>query len=142
MGGHRDSKKPHSQAARAAIITSASLSFKRAMNAGEVEPLEIAGKPECTSRWGWLFNSTRVPQVKCDKMVSYASDQSVRDHIAVLRKGRVFKVMLQDEEGKDIPFHQLQATFEAIVARVEGDDVWSGILTTDERDSWAKVGES
>ena len=142
MGGHRDSKRPHSQAERAAIITSAALSFKKAMNAGEVRPLEIAGKPECTLRWGWLFNSTRVPQVKCDKMVSYTSDdQSIRDHIAVLRNGHVFKVMLQDGAGKDVPFQQLQTTFEVIVARVEGDAVWSGILTTDERDSWAKVGE-
>lgn len=144
MGGQRDNRgERHSQVERAAVITSAALSFKRAMNSGEVEPLEIAGRPECTWRWGWLFNSTRIPQLKCDKMVRYASsdEQSSRDHIAVLRKGHVFKVMLQDGDGKDVPFQQLQATFEAIVARVEGDDVWSGLLTTDERDSWAKVCE-
>lgn len=144
MGGQRDNRgKRHSQVERAAIITSAALSFKRAMNMGEVEPLEIAGRPECTWRWGWLFNSTRVPQLKCDKMVSYASsdEQNARDHIAVLRKGHVFKVMLQNENGTDVTSEQLQATFEVIVARVAGNDVWSGLLTTDERDSWAKVGE-
>ena len=141
MGAHRDSKRPQSQAERAAIITSSALSFKRAMKAGTIEPLQIAGKPECTWRWDWLFNSVRVPHVGCDKMMRYDSDtHSARDHIAVLRRGHVFKVMLQDyDRGKDVPFGELKATFEAIVAQVEDDGVWAGILTTDERDSWALV---
>jgi hypothetical protein len=130
--------KRHNQVERAAIITSATVSFKRAIEAGEVEPLEIAGKPECTWGWAWLFNSTRVPQPHCDKVVSYASS-TVRDHVAVLRKGRVFKVMLQDQDDKDVPLDQLEGIFEAIVAQVEGDDVLSTLLTTDERESWAKV---
>jgi hypothetical protein len=112
------------------------------MKAGTIEPLRIGGKPECTWRWDWLFNSVRVPHVGCDKMMRYDSDdQSACDHIAVLRKGHVFKVLLQDQEGKDVSFGQLKATFEAIVAQVEDDGVWSGILTTDERDSWALVSE-
>ncbi|KAK9419086.1 hypothetical protein SUNI508_01063 [Seiridium unicorne] len=146
MGAQRDnSGKRHSQAERAAIITSAAISYRQAMNAGEVEPQEIAGRLECTWGWEWLFNSTRVPQLKCDKVVSYApspDDHIVQGHVAVLRKGRLFKVMLQDEDGKDVSFQHLQATFEAIVARVEGDDVLSGLLTTDERDSWAKIRET
>lgn len=143
MAAQRDGPgKRHSQAERAAIITSAALSYRQAMNAGKVEPLEIGGRPECTWGWKWLFNSTRVPQLGCDKVVSYApspNDWNTRDHIAVLRKGRVFKVMLQDADGQDMPLHRLQAIFEAILARVEGDDLLSGLLTTDERDSWAKV---
>lgn len=143
MGGHRDSKRPQSQAVRAAIITTSALSYKRATEAGKVEPLELAGRPECTWRWGWLFNSVRVPRVGCDKMVRYDSDdQRAFDHIAVLRRGRVFRVMLQDRAGKDVPFQELQATFEAIVAQVEGDSVWSGMLTTDDRDSWAQVSQT
>ena len=141
MGAHRSSKRPHSQAERAAIISSSALSFKRAMKAGIVEPLRLAGKPECTWRWDWLFNSVRVPHVGCDKMMRYdLDDQGACDHIAVLRRGHIFKVMLQDENnGKDVPFEELKATFEAIVAQVEDDGVWPGILTTDERDSWAQV---
>lgn len=145
MGAQRDiCGKRHSQSERAAIITCAALSYRRAMNAGEVKPLEIAGRPECTWGWGWLFNSTRVPQLNCDKIVSFASrpdDGDARDHVAVLRKGHVFQVGLQDREGKDVSFPQLQAAFEAIVALVEGDDLWSCLLTTDERDSWAKVSQ-
>ncbi|KAF5020203.1 hypothetical protein F66182_7768 [Fusarium sp. NRRL 66182] len=137
--------KRHSQVERAAIITCSILSFKRAIDAGQVEPMEIAGKPECTWGWAWLFNSTRVPQHHCDKVVSYASSTSVpaaRNHVAVLRKGRVFKVMLQDEDYKDVSCQRLRATFEAIVARVEGEDMLSTLLTTDERESWAKIRET
>ncbi|KIL88674.1 polyketide synthase [Fusarium avenaceum] len=135
----------HSQVERAAIITSATISFKRAIDAGKVEPMEIAGMPECTWGWSWLFNSTRIPQPDCDKVVSYASRLNVpkaRDHVAVLRKGHVFKVMLQDEEGEDVSFQQLRATFEAIVAHVKGEDELSTLLTTDERESWAKIRET
>ncbi|KAK3315855.1 hypothetical protein B0H66DRAFT_498897 [Apodospora peruviana] len=145
MASHGDTqtKTPHTQAERAAIITSAALSFRRAMNAGEVEPLElVAGKPECTFRWGWLFNSARVPQIKVDKMVSYSADAATgHDHIAVLRKGRLFKVVVQDGD-KDVDFSTLQATFEAIIAQAGNEQLWSGILTTDERDSWAKTRSS
>lgn len=146
MGAQRDnSGKRHSQVERASIITSAALSYRRAMNAGEIEPLEIAGRPECTWGWKWLFNSTRIPQLKCDKIVSHAeflNNKNVRDHVAVLRKGVVFKVMVQDMEGEDVSFEQLQATFEAILAREVDNTVYSGLLTTDERDSWAKVRNS
>ncbi|KAG8673091.1 hypothetical protein FPOAC1_006394 [Fusarium poae] len=118
MISQRDSPgKRHTQVERAAIITSSAVSFKRAMLAGEVEPLEIAGKPECTWGWTWLFNSTRVPQPNCDKVESYASSIT-RDHVAVLRKGRVFKVMLQDETNKDVSLPQLEGIFEAIIAQV------------------------
>nr|ALQ32954.1 putative polyketide synthase [Fusarium sacchari] len=134
--------KRHSQAERAALITFAAVSFKRAIDAGQVEPLKIAGKPECTWGWGWLFNSTRVPQLKCDKIMSYTSSVGERSHVAVLRKGHLFKVILQDAAGKDVSFHQLQATFEAIVAQVEGEDILSSLLTTDERDSWTKIRDS
>ncbi len=95
MGRHHNSKIPHSQVERAAIIALSGMSFKRAMNAGKVKSLDIGGKPECTWVWKWLLNSTRVPQIRCDKMISYASDyQGAHDHIAVLSKGHVFKLML------------------------------------------------
>ncbi|KAK8066687.1 hypothetical protein PG997_013434 [Apiospora hydei] len=143
MGAHREMSVRHSQAERAAIIASSIRSFKRAVKAGEVEPLDIGGNPECTWGWKWLLNSTRVPQIRCDKMMSYSlDDQMMHDHIAVLRKGRVFKVLLQDKDGQDVTFQQLQTTFDAIIDRVDGDDLWSGMLTTDNRDSWAKIREN
>jgi acyl transferase domain-containing protein/NADPH:quinone reductase-like Zn-dependent oxidoreductase/NAD(P)-dependent dehydrogenase (short-subunit alcohol dehydrogenase family)/SAM-dependent methyltransferase len=142
VDGGRGPQRQHAQAERAAVITQATLAFKRAMEAGTVEPLEVAGRPECTWRWGWLFHSVRVPRVGCDEMVRYndeAGAAGIGEHIAVLRQGRVFKVMLEDEKGRDVSFAHLQRTFEAIVARAADNEVWSGILTTDDRDTWAEV---
>ncbi|KAF5549198.1 polyketide synthase [Fusarium mexicanum] len=146
MVSQRDNPgKRHSQVERASLITSAIVSFKRAIDAGKVKPMEIAGKPECTWGWGWMFNSTRVPQSKCDRAVSYASSLGATsgiNHVAVLRKGHVFKVNLLDETGDDVSLDHLQATFEAILANVQGEDILSTLLTTDERESWAKIRET
>ncbi|KAF4443739.1 beta-ketoacyl synthase domain-containing protein [Fusarium austroafricanum] len=146
MVSQRDNPgKRHSQVERAALITFATVSFKRAIDAGKVKPMEIAGKPECTWGWGWMFNSTRVPQSKCDRVVSYASSlgaPSGINHVAVLRKGHVFKVNLLDDTGNDVSLDHLQATFEAILAHVQGENLLSTLLTTDERDSWAKIREN
>lgn len=132
---HRDSKMPHTQAERAALIASAAFEFKLAMDNGAVEPVWIAGKPTCAARQDWLFNSVRVPGVGIDSMAKYAGN----DHVAVLRRGRMFKVMLR-VAGDVVPVNKLRATFEAIVARVGQDEgVWTGILTSDERDSWANM---
>ncbi|KAF5675797.1 polyketide synthase [Fusarium heterosporum] len=83
--------KRHTQAERAAIITLSTVSFKRAMNTGKVESLRL------------LSN--------CDKAIIHDSSLNApgaRDHIAVLRKGRVFKVMLQDVAGKGVSISQLR----------------------------------
>ncbi|KAI1498194.1 putative polyketide synthase [Biscogniauxia marginata] len=143
MSTHSDSKRPQSQAERAAIITSSAMSFKQAIKAGTIEPLQIAGKPECTWGWDWLFNSVRVPRIRCDKMERYDSGggESARDHVAIFRRGHLFKVKLQDDHGKDVSLNTLKSTFEAIVAHVKDDGIWPGILTSDERDSWALIRE-
>jgi hypothetical protein len=60
------------------------------------------------------------------------------NYIAVLRKGHVFKVSLR-EDGSDISYAKLKATFEAIIGRVNDDGLWTGILTSDTRDSWAEL---
>lgn len=60
-------------------------------------------------------------------------------HCVVLRRGHVFKVMLR-QDGEDVQYAKLKATFEAILEHVNDDGEWLGILTTDVRDSWAVVG--
>ncbi|KAK7703271.1 hypothetical protein SLS64_009248 [Diaporthe eres] len=142
MATHRDSKTPQSQAERAALIASAAFGFKLAADgevedgAPAIEPVWIAGRPACTSRQVYLFNTVRQPGVGKDRLVTYHG----YDHIAVLRKGRVFKVMLRAEDGSAAPTERLRLTFEAILERVGRDEgVWNGILTSDGRDAWAQT---
>lgn len=141
MATHRDSKTPQSQAERAALIASAAFEFKLAAD-GEreggaaIEPVWIAGRPACTSRQVYLFNTVREPGIGKDRLITYPG----HDHIAVLRRGRVFKVMLRAEDGSAVPTEGLRLTFEAILERVGRDEgVWNGMLTSDGRDAWAQT---
>jgi hypothetical protein len=93
----------------------------------------VAGVPCCVWNWGWFFNSVREPRVGCDKMMRYEGD-----YLVALRRGRVFKVMLR-ENGEVVSFDKLKATFDAIAGHVTDSGLWTGMLTTDERDSWAEV---
>lgn len=145
----------HTQAERAALITRAIVEFrhdmtKMSMNHGEstsgIEPLWIAGRPICTWAWRHLFNSVREPRNGTDEIVRYNHGA---DHIVALRKGRVFKIDLLSDDGvTPVSFERLRDTFDAIIAHIpdaddaqeaEAEAVWTGMLTTDNRDSWADV---
>jgi hypothetical protein len=139
VGTHKDSAVPHSQALRAAIITTTALRFKQKLDAGTMEPEVFSDISLCMYSWDWMFNAVREPNLGCDKMQRYPGN----DYIVVLRRGRVFPVQLV-ENGENVSFEKLQATFQTIgdLELDEKDDSWAGILTTDERDSWAKVSSS
>ncbi|KAM7199140.1 putative polyketide synthase [Rhypophila sp. PSN 637] len=146
MASHSSGTARHTQSERAAIIVRSALEYQTAFAAGEVEPLELVpGRPECTWRAGWLFNSVRVPQVGCDKMVSYAEEYTTtkqqQQHIAVLRRGHLFKVPVSNE----LSHSALEQTFASIISSSDttaSEEIYSGILTTDNRDSWAVTRES
>lgn len=153
---HTDvSGHPHTQAERAALITRAVVEFrhdmaKMSINHGEstsgIEPLWIAGRPICTWAWRHLFNSVREPRNGTDEIVRYNHGA---DHIVALRRGRVFKIdILSDDGVTPVSFERLRDTFDAIIAHIpdagdaqeaETEAVWTGMLTTDNRDSWADV---
>ncbi|RSL48017.1 hypothetical protein CEP54_013131 [Fusarium duplospermum] len=125
---------PHRQAERAAIISLAILEFKQKLESGRLEPTVIGGRPQCMYHHGWLFNSFREALPGIDEMRKMPSE----NYIAVLRRGHLFKVNLIDEQGQHVPFAKLESTFQAILDKVD-DDSWVGILTADERDSWAEM---
>ena len=61
MGTHYDSKLPHSQSERAAVIAVAAWKFKLSVDANKLEPFWYFGMSSCTWQWQWLFNATRIP---------------------------------------------------------------------------------
>lgn len=125
---------PHRQAERAAIISLAAIEFKQKLESGRLEPTVIGGRPQCMYLHGWLFNSFREALPGIDEM----RKMPFENYIAVLRRGHLFKVNLTDGQGQHVQFSKLESTFQAILDKVE-DDSWVGILTADERDSWAEA---
>ena len=50
------------------------------------------------SQYGSLFNSTRLPRVGKDELISY-TDSTITNHVLVLRKGHAYKLKCIDDEG-------------------------------------------
>ena len=127
---------PHTQAERAALFAVTAFQFKKAIENGTVEPLFIMETPVCQAQLQWLFNTYRHPRVGMDEVTKGAGDYCV-----VFRRGRLFRVPLQDGDAP-VPFDSLRAAMEAILEHVQDEGTWAGILTSDNRDSWARVSTS
>ena len=134
LATHHNSKIQHQQADRAALIATTAFKFEQAVESDSLQPNFYFGVPACMDTWKWLFNASREPGKGIDRMRKFPGN----DYCVVLRRGHVFKVMLK--EGEVIVSHaKLKIQFEAILERVDDDGSWAGILTSDERNSWAEV---
>lgn len=134
---HKLSKFQHTQAERAAIITKAALQYKEDLESGVISPYILQGQPSCTYLFKYLFNTSRRPCIGSDIIERFPGN----NHIVVLWRGRVFKAPLYGN-GSPLSFLQLKSIFEWIMQNANGDELQPGILTSDERTSWAKVGHS
>nr|ALQ32917.1 putative polyketide synthase [Fusarium redolens] len=131
LGTHFDSPIAHTQAERAAILTTALYEFKADRDAGRLEPDFLGTRANCGHSLSWLFNAVREPNVDCDKMMKYPDNE----YVAVLRKGHLFKIPLKQAETT-VSYDMLKETYQAIVDLDFKDNSWAGMLTTDNRDSW------
>ncbi len=134
FGCHAASKIPHGQAERAAIICKAAFSFKKHLEAGAVGPDYLNEQPLCMNTLNWLFNSIREPRIGVDSMQKFPG----YDYLVAMRKGHFFKVPLS-RHNKPISILSLKATFRTIIDQPLIEAPAFGILTADNRDSWAKV---
>lgn len=127
---------PHAQADRAALLAETAFQFKQKIDDGTMEPLYILETPVCQAQLQWMFNTYRYPQTGMDEIRKTAGDYCV-----VFRRGRLFQVPLRNGDAP-LSFDMLRATMAAILDRVQDEGTWAGILTSDTRDSWAKVSKS
>ncbi|KAK4099533.1 hypothetical protein N658DRAFT_160221 [Parathielavia hyrcaniae] len=133
MAIHHPSPVPHTQAERAALLATTAFQFKKDIDSGTVEALFIMDTPICKAPLKWLFNTYRQPQTGMDEIIKGAGN-----YCAVFRRGRLFQVPLQDGEAP-ASFEALRSAMAAILEHVQDEGTWVGILTSDNRDSWAKI---
>ena len=131
-GSHLLTETPHTQAERAAIISTATYEFKRRMDAGELKQEYMNEDPICMNSLQWLFNTNRMPCVGRDNICKYPGN----DYLVALRRGHVFKIVLISK-GKPVSYEDLRASFRAILHSSEERLTSVATLTADERDSWA-----
>ena len=132
-GSHILTETLHDQAERAAVISLAAFAFKRRLDAGSVEPLQINEEPACMESLNWLFNTTREPAVGVDKICRYPGN----DYLMALRRGHIFKVELA-KKGKPVTFLTLRAKFQSIIDSTIESQPPVAALSAADRDSWAK----
>lgn len=133
MALHHASPKAHTQAERAALLATTAFNYKLEIDAGPLPPLYTLEVPLCTAYQKMMFNTYRHPRLGCDETIKHEGD-----HCVVLRRGRLFRVALRDEHGL-VPLDKLKHHFSAIIDAVQDEGSWAGILTSDNRDTWAKV---
>ena len=136
-GGYIVSEKIHSQVERAVIISVAAFAFKAKIESGTLEQNMLNEEPLCMATLPWLFNSCREPHPGVDQMRHYSN----HDYAVVLRRGQVFRVELKDEGAKPVSVESLASIFQLILDQSDVHRPAVASLTSDERDSWAKVGK-
>lgn len=137
-----EGKTPHSQAERAAIIAMVAQDYKEALERGEVQGGWMFEAPQCNHLQEWMFNSVREPALGCDISRKYRAG----DHLAVFKSGRLFRVPLKKDDGTRLSLEEIKDAIQNVIIQANTDgtdkDSWAGILTTDNRDSWAKNRQS
>ncbi|CEL00770.1 hypothetical protein ASPCAL00366 [Aspergillus calidoustus] len=119
----------HSQAERAALMVSTVIRYKDKLEKGLIRPRVVNEEPLCMDLYKYLFCTTREPTVGVDRFVQYPGCE----HFVVLRRGQAYKVELDQVD-------RLEQIFDRILLETDTSEVdWLGILTTDDRISWAKT---
>jgi hypothetical protein len=117
----------HSAAERAAVLAFASHKFCRQLEEGAIAPLIYKGQRLETNQYERLFNSVRQPRKGEDVLVRYPGN----NYLVAFRRGRAFKIEL------GVSLAILKSQFQSIIDSPCEPESWVGVLTTDERDSWA-----
>ena len=122
-------------ARRAASIVTAALEFRRMVEGKELEPEYVKGLPMSMESYDWMFHACRYPKKGADTAEKF--DPSRHDHIAVVRKNKFWKVPL-DVQGRQVSTKELEVQFRRIIdmsGPIPGPSV--GVLTAENRDTWA-----
>jgi acyl transferase domain-containing protein/NADPH:quinone reductase-like Zn-dependent oxidoreductase/acyl carrier protein len=132
--GHPHSEHPHTQAERATVISIAAFKYKQLLDGGQIQSEILNEQPTCMELYQWIFNTSRRPCIGVDVMDKFPGN----DYLIALKNGRAFKVALTNGSGH-VSYRELKVVFETILDTVDDSVSWAGILTSDERNSWAKV---
>lgn len=135
---HRDDRKRRDPAKRAAAISTATLEFKKQVDEGTLEPEYMKKLPMAMSSYKFMFNCSRIPAKPADYPAKYPAAEN--KHIVVVRKNQFFKVM-HEVNGKQLGTKELEQQFQSIYKVAEKAPA-VGIMTSENRDTWAEMRDS
>jgi hypothetical protein len=127
----------NTQAQQASLITLAAYEYKLSWGRGEVEIVHQDGQPLCMEAVRWLFNTNRTPAIGHDRIDVWPNN----DHVVAMREGHIFKIPLKLNNGQTVSNGQLHEVYQSILAYDIPETNWLNILTSGNRDDWAKVSQ-
>ena len=90
--------------------------------------------PLCMNQYNNLFSAIRIPQLGTDEFKVSSS----RKHIVLMHKQRMYKIDILDSTGSIRAPASIEADLECILSH-PGKGQSLGLLTTMQRDDWAKI---
>ncbi|KAJ3101774.1 Carnitine O-acetyltransferase mitochondrial [Phlyctochytrium planicorne] len=134
-----DKKFINKPAGRAATLITGALAFRRLVVTEELEPEYAKGGALCSHQYRFLFNSTRIPKIPED--VTRTSDPYKNNHLIVLRNNQFFTFDLVHSNGRQLSTAEIEGQLKKVI-EMAGDksEISVGSLTTEDRDTWTKVG--
>ena len=124
----------HSQAEKAAIIAETAYAFQKKLETNQLEPDYLNDERLCPQSLNWLFNACREPHKFIDRIKKHEHNE----YLVVLRRGHIFKVLLE-QESQPLTRANLKGAFDEILNLSTQSLPSVGTLTADERDSWAEL---
>ncbi|KAK0402836.1 hypothetical protein QR680_016565 [Steinernema hermaphroditum] len=128
----------------AAKMIQAALNFYHKICNDELPQDKAGNVPFDMSQYKFLFGTTRIPRVGKD-VIKYGKDLSPpSEHIIVMRNGHIFKVPVYDNGGEMLSLDQLKNLIENFVVPHSEAHCRHpiGIVSSEDRDVWAKVYEN
>ncbi|KAF9414228.1 Carnitine O-acetyltransferase mitochondrial, partial [Entomortierella beljakovae] len=130
------------QLQRAANYTSSLLNFNDLVNSETLPPEYQRSVPLCMNQYKNQFGTYRTAEFPRDKIVT--SWPSKANYVAVMMRDQIFKVPVSGPNGERVSTKALEKQFKNVVEAVnnmpESDkQAPIGVLTSDNRDNWAKA---
>jgi len=118
----------------AAKAVAGALDYKIAVDNQTIAVEMQGGKPLDMQQYFKVFGTTRLPATPLDTQSFNPNSK----HIVVIYKNHFFKVEVYGETGEQLSAEQIQASLEDIMKMVREEGPEVGVLTSNNRDDWAK----
>jgi carnitine O-acetyltransferase len=128
------------QVTRAAGLTAAAIDYKLRLDAEEIPPAELRGRPLSMVQNKFLFSATRIPGPVQDTVRT-----STARHIVVFHRDTPFRLDVLDSDGRPYDREDIAAALHRIMALgpfVDDGSSAVGHLTTMARAEWAATRQS
>uniref|UniRef100_A0A4W4G666 Carnitine O-acetyltransferase n=1 Tax=Electrophorus electricus TaxID=8005 RepID=A0A4W4G666_ELEEL len=124
----------------AAKLIAGVLDFKTMID-NETLPVEyLGGRPLCMSQYYRVLSSCRIPGIKSDSVVNYASNKTPPRHITVVHNFQFYVLDVYNSDCTPLTVDQLYVQLEKICnSSLQTNKEPVGILTSNHRNSWGKA---